>query len=125
MTKIADFTDTELWIIQTTLKERYRSEVAVHLADTEVSLTPGKPNLISSCPAVFWDYNQTSFVVIKVGEHRYWCHFFGRDLGMFRPDKQEYDEVADCVVTLLQVQADHERRRSQQLEGSSKGKFNG
>jgi hypothetical protein len=63
---------------------------------------------------VFWDYNKTSFVIIKVGERRYRCQFFGRDLEMFQPDKQDYDDVADCVVTLLQVQADHERRRSQQ-----------
>ncbi len=118
MTPVADFTETELWIIRSTLKERYRSEVPLHLADTEVTLTPEKSELIS-CPAVFWDYNRTSFVIIKVGERRYRCQFFGRDLEMFRPDKQDYDEVADCVMTVLQVQADHERRRTERLEGSS------
>ena len=123
MTPIADFTDTELWIIRTTLKERYRSEVPLHLADTEITLTPDKAGL-TSCPAVFWDHNKTSFVIIKVGERRYRCQFFGRNLEMFRPDKHEYDEVADCVVALLQVQADHERRGSQSLEGWSRGKFN-
>ncbi|MGF1612325.1 MAG: hypothetical protein ACFCVA_00035 [Gammaproteobacteria bacterium] len=124
MTHIADFTDTELWLIRTTLKERYRSEVPLHLADTEISLTSGKDEL-TACPTVFWDHNRTSFVIIKTGERRYQCQFFGRDLEMLRPDKQEYDDVADCVVTLLQVQADHERRRSQRSEGSSRGKFTG
>lgn len=118
MAPIADFTDTELWIVRTTLKERYRSEVPLHLADTEISLTPSKSKL-TSCPTVFWDYNLTSFVIIKVGESRYRCQFFGRDLEMFRPNQQEYDELADCVVTLLQVQADHERRRSERLGGRS------
>lgn len=117
MTQIPDFTETELWIIRTTVNERYRGEVPLHLADTDVGLTPGSTKL-TTCPAVFWDYNRTSFVIIKTQERRYRCQFFGRDLAMFRPDKPEYDDLAECVVALLQVQADHERQRAQRSKST-------
>ena len=35
MGQIPDFTDTELWIIRSTVKERYGRDVPVELAETE------------------------------------------------------------------------------------------
>ena len=112
MSQIPDLTDTEMWIIQSAVNERYRSEVPLHLADAEVQLDENNRDL-TSCPAVFWDRGETSFVVLKVGENRFRCQFFGRDLEMYAPGKSEYDELAECVVTLLQAQADHERQIQQ------------
>ena len=112
MSQIPDLTDNEVWIIQSTVNERYRAEVPLHLADAEVQLDPQSDEL-TSCPAVFWDQDGTSFVILKVGESRYRCQFFGRDLEMYAPSKPEYDELAECAVTLLQTQADHQREIQQ------------
>jgi hypothetical protein len=84
-----NFTETEPWIIQTTINKRYRGEVPLHLADTEVSLSPGRTDL-TTCPTAFWDQGRTSFVIIKTGPHRYRGQFFGRDLKTYRTDRQEY-----------------------------------
>lgn len=112
MGQIPDFTETELWIIQTTINERYRGDVPLHLADTEVSLSPGRTDL-TTCPTAFWDQRRTSFVIIKTGQHRYRGQFFGRDLETYRTERQEYDDITECTVALLQAQADHERQRAQ------------
>ena len=69
MSAIADFTKSELWIINTTLEERYGKPVELQLADTELRLNPYETEL-------------------STGE-------------------EEYDDLSECMVTLLQVQADH------------------
>lgn len=112
MTQIPDFTENEIWIIQSTVNERYRAEVRLEFADAEVSLTADRQKR-TACPAVFWDQQGTSFVIMKTGENRYRCKFFGRDLEMYGAGKEEYDDLAECTVTLLQVQADDERRRTE------------
>jgi hypothetical protein len=40
MSSIADFTKSELWIVRTTLVERYGKEIELRLADTELRLNP-------------------------------------------------------------------------------------
>ena len=50
--KIPDFTETELWAVRSTLKERYGKEVEPQMADTEVML--GGADGMAWCPALFW-----------------------------------------------------------------------
>lgn len=68
---------------------------------------------LTPCPALVWSERGCNFVIVKIGEQRYWGQFFyvlyqqfGTNFGTGR---EEYDHIGDCVVTLLQVQADHER----------------
>ena len=113
MNDITDFSDTELWTIQSATDERWgKGEVELHLADVEMSLYPDDRTL-TSCPAVFWQVNDCNFVVIKAGESYYRCQFFYNDsIEQLGTGIKEFDELAQCVVTLLQVQADHESVRS-------------
>jgi len=36
MSAIPDFTDSELWVVRTTLRERYGHDVEIQLADSEL-----------------------------------------------------------------------------------------
>jgi hypothetical protein len=107
MADIPDITDTEKWILQTTLKERYGWEVPIQLADAEIRLSRSDRGL-AICPMIYWnDEDGCNFVVIKAGERKYRCQFFYRGFQQYGTGVKEYDDLSECAVSLLQVQADY------------------
>jgi hypothetical protein len=106
MTAIEDFTSSEMWIIRTTLTERYGEEIEVQLADTELRLNPYSTELVT-CPAAFWSRDGCNFIVFRTGDQHYRCQFYYRVHEMYGTGIEEYDDLSECVVTLLQVQADY------------------
>jgi hypothetical protein len=105
MNAIPDFNDSELWTVQTALRERYGREVEVELAETEVRLSLHTSNM-TSCPTLYWEADGCHFLVVKTGAERFRCQFFYRVHQMYGTGIDEYDNLTECVVTLLQVQAD-------------------
>lgn len=106
MAEIADISETELWVINTTLRERYGRDVELQLADAEIRLNPADREL-SNCPVVYWQMDDCNFVLFKTGDGRYRCQFFYRGYQQYGTGRHEYDDLAECVVDLLQTQADH------------------
>lgn len=106
MNQIADFTESELWVIKTTLAERYGEPVEPVLADTEIRLNPYSSEL-AVCPAAYWEKDDCHYLIIRTGDQNYRCQFYYRGHEMFGPDIEEFDDISECTVTLLQVQADH------------------
>lgn len=106
MQNIPDFNDSERWVVHTTLKERYSKEKEILAADGEVRLRPEDREL-ALCPILYWEDKQTHFVILKTGAERYRCQFFLRGHEQFGVGVQEFDNIADCVTTLLKMQADH------------------
>ena len=108
MSDIEDFTDDEIKIVKATLLERYGKQVPVEQADTELRLDPTVPRL-TTCPALYWEdsENGVHFVVCKLGKMRYHSQFFYRGNEQFGTGVQSYDDLHQCVVTTLRVQADH------------------
>ena len=109
MSAIPDFSESELWIIKSTLAERYGSTPDLQLAETEMRLNRAKTELVA-CPTVYWEAGNCHFVVVKTADRRYRCQFFYRIHQMYGTGTEEYDDLTECVVTLLQVQADHHAR---------------
>jgi len=110
MSGIADFTEGELWIIRATLEERYRQPVEPTLADIELRLSPHSTEL-TECPAAYWEHAGCHFIISKTGAKNYRCQFYYRSYEMYGTNIEEYDDISECIVTLLQVQADHEATR--------------
>ena len=107
MTEIPDVTDTELWVIDTTLRERYGRKVEVQLGDADIRLNPGDREL-TSCPLIHWqDEEGCHFLIFKTGERNYRCQFFYKPYKQFGTGIPEYDDITECAVSLLQAQADH------------------
>jgi hypothetical protein len=106
MSAIEDFTESELWILRTTLVERYGRELGIQQADIELRLNPASTEL-SLCPAAYWQEDGCHFIVCKTGASRYRCQFYYRVHEMYGTGIEEFDDLSECVVTLLQVQADH------------------
>jgi hypothetical protein len=120
MSTIKDFTDTEQWTVNTTLKERWpKLDIDLQLADVEIKLFPHDREL-TICPALFWQVDETSFVIIKTGERTYRTQFYYRGYQQYGTGKSEFDDLADCVTTLLQVHADKETDLRQEAEQKNK-----
>lgn len=106
MSGIPDFSDSELWIIKSTLEERYSAPIEIQLAETEMRLDKSKTELVP-CPTVYWEADNCHFVVVKTGDRHYRCQFFYRIHQMYGTGIDDYDDLTECIVSLLQVQADH------------------
>ena len=114
MSSIPDITDAEQWAVSTTLKERWPDlEIELQLADVEIRMHPDDREL-TECPALFWQVDDASFIIIKVGDRVYRSQFYYRGYQQYGTGFRDFDDIAECVVTLLQVHADRETTRREE-----------
>jgi len=93
MSAISDITDTETGIVQSTLDERWgKDKVKPQVVDVEARLSKGDREL-TECPVLYWEQFGTSI--------------------------PEYDNMGDCVLSLLRLQADHEITRAEEQESEN------
>lgn len=118
MTAIPDFTEAERKRITVILLERYGKLIPIQLADSELQLG-ADPVDLSLCPTIYWNERGAHFIVCKVGESRYRCLFFYSDAEQYGTGRDEYDNLNTCVLTLLQVQSDHERQLANISSGAT------
>ena len=112
MDEIPDISNTEMWILETTLQERYGKKVTAELAETEIRLYPADREL-TICPTLYWEHDNCHFVIFKTGENRYRSQFFYRIHQQFGTDIKDYEDLTECAVTLLQAQADHDAKEKE------------
>ena len=114
MGEIPPFNKNELWVIEKTLEERYGQPVETEIAEAELRLNPHSTQL-NVCPTLFWQAQGANFAIFKTGEGRYRSMFYYSIREQYGTGIDEYTDLTECVVTLLQVQADHEadRRKAQ------------
>lgn len=108
---IPAFYESELWVIKNTLKERYNQEIEIDTGEGEIRLHSDHREL-TLCPVVVWKVDKVTFVIIKSGLERYRCQFFYRVHQQFGTGIEEYDNIGDCVVSLLRAQADYEGKQT-------------
>ncbi len=110
-----DISDSETWVIKTTLRERYKREIELQIADSEIRLHPSDRE-VTQCPVWYWQVDDCHFVIFKTGTRRYRCQFFYRAYQQYGTGVKEYNDITECVVSLLQAQADHEARERGDLK---------
>ncbi len=109
MPVIPEFTTAEIAAIREMLVQRYRKEVEIHLADSELLLDhQGDP---VSCPTVYWHERGANFVVFKMAPFCFRTQFFYTPHEQFGTGIDEYNDLDECVAAALQTQSDHERQR--------------
>jgi hypothetical protein len=116
---IPDFSDAEQKLVSTILFERYGNLVPMQLADSELQLDASSEDL-TLCPTIYWAERGAQFVVCKVAPERYRCQFFYSETGQYGTGHDEYTSLGDCVLTLLQVQSDHERQLANISSGATR-----
>ena len=110
MSVLPDFSEDEIKVVTETLAERYGSPKEIQLADVELRLSKGDREL-TECPAIYWEDKGCHFVIAKLGPFRYHNQFFYRGNEQFGTGRDDYDDILDCTVTLLRLQADHTATR--------------
>lgn len=114
--KIKDFSDTDIWTVQQTLDERWsKCKTEIQRADLEVRLHPADREL-SVCPALYWEYEGSHFVVFKIGRSTYKTQFYYKGRDQYGTTVPNFDNILDCIITVLQVHADLESGVAQQKE---------
>lgn len=108
---IPDFSKSELWVIRTTLKERYGKVMDLQEIESEIRLNPHDRDT-TVVPGVYWEFDECHFVIVKAGENRYRSQFFYEPWRQYAPTVPEFDDMANCVVSTLQAQSDIDAKRS-------------
>jgi hypothetical protein len=110
----ADFTEHERKLVQVTLLERYGRPVPLQAVEVELQLDPTAP-IPGEFPAFYWQQEGAEFVISKTGPQEFRAQFFYSPEQMFGTGVEKYDNLGDCVVSLLQVQAEHAAREAQRV----------
>ena len=114
-----DFTPEDLKLINDTLAERYGNPTETQRADIELPVDKGDQEP-TPCPAVYWEEKDCHFILAKTADNKFFSQFFYEHDEQFVTEKPFYDDLHSCLVTLLQVQADHELKKSGLLDEASK-----
>ncbi|MGQ9862584.1 MAG: hypothetical protein ACUVSD_11320 [Thiobacillaceae bacterium] len=110
---IPGFSASDLALVQATLKERFGHDVEVQEVETEVRLSPADREL-TLCPALFWKAEGCAFVVAKTGPAGYRAMFYYSVKDRYATAREEYDNLGDCIITLLKVQEEIGRKRAEE-----------
>lgn len=103
--------------MQTTLRERYGRETPFDLADADVRLHPSDREL-TTCPVIHWQSEDgCHFLIVKSGERKYRCQFYYKPYKQMGTGVDDYDDLAECAVALLQAQADYVAEQRGDLPG--------
>jgi hypothetical protein len=115
---IAEFTVADRNFVGDILRERYLREVEPEPAEAELRLDPESEEL-TACPTLYWSERGAHFVVFKLPGGRFHCQFFYSENEQFGTGIDRFDDLGQCVRTLLQVQSDHERSRAGARSGAT------
>jgi hypothetical protein len=114
-TTTTGFTDAELWTLRETLRERYGHDVELQLGEAEMRLNRQARQLVT-CPIAAWNDGDCTLLIAKAGMGDFRCEFFYRLHQHYGTGIDRFDNLAEGVVTLLQVQADHAHQLEQEAE---------
>lgn len=120
--QIPDITDHEMWLVQSTLNERYNgTEVKAQKVDIELRLSPADREL-TNCPAMYWEEGKCRFIIAKTHEDKrtgnrlYYSQFFYSMRHNYGTEEHEHKDLGDCVVNLLKLQEDFNKQQIENPE---------
>ena len=106
-----EFTDSEKWVVAETLKERWQDQAPELLeVETEIRIYPDDREL-TDCAGLYWESGHCKFCISKTGHSRFRPMFYYRVRDRYTTEREEYDDLVDCVVTMLKLQVDVELQR--------------
>ena len=104
-----EFSDLELVCIRQVLAACYQRDIEIQLADCELSSGHQGDESVYY-PTVFWYATKANFMVFKLGNDRFRAQFFYTPHEQYPiGSEQEFDDLDQCVKSVIQAQADHER----------------
>ena len=111
MDSISNFIPADIETVQQLIYQRYQEMTEIQLADFKFMLDL-KPEQGVDCPMLFWHVHGANFAVIGSGRNRFRCQFFYTRHNPYGTGREKYISLEKCVITLLQLRADHQRGHS-------------
>ncbi len=108
-----EFSESDLALAHACLKERFGRDIEVQIVETEIRLSQGDREL-ALCPALYWKEDGCAFVLSKTGLAAYRAMFFYSVKDRFGTGQEDYDNLGDCLITLLKVQEDAHAKRAKE-----------
>lgn len=103
-----EFTQTELDIIQKHVDDRWREkDHGIHLGDIAIDDVEH--------PAAIWEHKHYTFIVIKLEAFKYRALFYFLRDKRFDAGVDEYDDLDECVDSIMKAQADFSLSKSTNL----------
>jgi hypothetical protein len=112
--KIYDFTESELRVVATALKERNNEDVEMQIKqiNNKINKINKDNNEKVDCSVIFWRHQGASLNVSKMVEMRFSPRYFYTPGEQFRCTEDKYAEAGDCVFAGLMMQGEHETRKA-------------
>lgn len=114
MSGIPEFSTADIKLVRSTLQERFGAQVAdaveIKEVETEIRLSHADREL-TVCPALFWIVGDCAFVLSRTGLAEYRAMFYYSVKDRFGTGRETYDNLGDCVISLLKVQEEEDTRR--------------
>ena len=108
--KIYDFTESELRVVATALKERNNEDVEMQIK--QINKINKDNNEKVDCSVIFWRHQGASLNVSKMVEMRFSPRYLYTPGEQFRCTEDKYAEAGDCVFAGLMMQGEHETRKA-------------
>ncbi len=111
-----DFSPKDIALVQRSVNERWKEkDVAVSQVDAEMRLE-AEDRELTTYPALYWEQGDCHFMIVRIfgtqGQTHFQPQFFYRVHEHFGTGQRQYGDLRECVTTLLQVQSDHQRERT-------------
>jgi len=107
-----DFSGREWQLVHELLQHRYGARVELDPIEVDVAAGAGADGEPASCPGLHWCERGAHFVVVRTGDAAWRGQYFYDDDTLRGPGDRLFDDLGDCVTTLLRLQADDERQRA-------------
>jgi hypothetical protein len=118
MAGIPEFTDAELWVVENALEALCGKPIVVETASSDLQLAPGSRE-ITPCPTLHWNRDGAGFVINKIGASRYRGRFCCSVRDPCGSDRAAFEDIGDCVGTLLRLQAGTARNCAGAVSGAA------
>lgn len=117
--------DPERLAVDAALKRRYGMQIEVQIVEVELRPT-GAASDRRTYPSLYWEARCAAFVICKIGVDQWRPFFFypgdpaAEQYGTAQP---QFNDLLECVMAVLRLQADHEKIRHGIASGDSATDF--
>ena len=115
---IPDFSEQQVSTVQQMINARYKEDIELLLADSEVQIDPAILDT-TVCPILFWNARECNFVIMRTGENQYRAQYFYNPHEQYPTQQDFFTIIEDCVTAVLREQSDYEREAQMVKDGAT------
>lgn len=115
---VPDFSEHQVSFVQQLINARYKEEVELHLADSEIQIDQAILDT-TVCPILFWNARDCNFVIMRTGNDQYRGQYFYNPHEQYPTQQVFFTTLEDCAEAVLREQSDYEREAQGVKDGAT------